>query len=94
MSLLDTVIGALGQQQPGRGGQADLITAIIGMLGQQGGGGLGGLAGLVDKLQRAGLGDAVNSWVGTGQNQPVAPPSSWAARSVRTPSPVSRSRWA
>jgi uncharacterized protein YidB (DUF937 family) len=73
MSLLDTVIGALGQQQPGRGGQADLITAIIGMLGQQGGGGLGGLAGLVDKLQRGGLGDAVNSWVGTGQNQPVAP---------------------
>jgi len=37
------------------------------------GGLLGGLGGLVDKLQRGGLGNVVNSWVGHGQNQPVSP---------------------
>ena len=33
----------------------------------------GGLGGLLDKLQSGGLGNIVNSWVGSGQNQPVAP---------------------
>jgi uncharacterized protein YidB (DUF937 family) len=37
------------------------------------GGLLGGLGGLLDKLQKGGLGNAANSWVGTGQNQPVPP---------------------
>jgi uncharacterized protein YidB (DUF937 family) len=37
------------------------------------GGLLGGLGGLLDKLQKGGLGDAANSWVGTGQNKPVSP---------------------
>ena len=33
------------------------------------GGLLGGLGGLLDKLQKGGLGDVANSWVGSGQNQ-------------------------
>jgi len=37
------------------------------------GGLLGGLGGLVDKLQKGGLGNVVNSWIGHGQNQPVSP---------------------
>jgi uncharacterized protein YidB (DUF937 family) len=37
------------------------------------GGLLGGLGGLLSKLQQGGLGNATNSWVGSGQNQPVAP---------------------
>jgi uncharacterized protein YidB (DUF937 family) len=37
------------------------------------GGLLGGLGGLLDKLQKGGLGNAANSWVGSGQNQPVTP---------------------
>ncbi|MDQ0471491.1 YidB family protein [Labrys wisconsinensis] len=37
------------------------------------GGLLGGLGGLLGKLQQGGLADAANSWVGTGQNQPVQP---------------------
>jgi uncharacterized protein YidB (DUF937 family) len=37
------------------------------------GGMLGGLGGLVNKLQQGGLGDVVNSWVGSGQNQQVSP---------------------
>jgi uncharacterized protein YidB (DUF937 family) len=40
----------------------------------QGAGGLlGGLGGLLGKLQKGGLGDATSSWIGSGQNQPVAP---------------------
>jgi len=40
----------------------------------QGAGGLlGGLGGLLEKLQTGGLGNVVNSWVGSGQNQPVSP---------------------
>jgi uncharacterized protein YidB (DUF937 family) len=37
------------------------------------GGLLGGLGGLLDKLQKGGLANAANSWVGSGQNQPVSP---------------------
>ena len=37
------------------------------------GGLLGGLAGLLNKLQKGGLADAANSWLGSGQNQPVSP---------------------
>ena len=37
------------------------------------GGLLGGLGGLLDKLQKGGAGSAANSWVRSGQNQPVSP---------------------
>ena len=37
------------------------------------GGLLGGLGGLLNKLQQGGLGNVASSWVGCGQNQPVAP---------------------
>jgi uncharacterized protein YidB (DUF937 family) len=37
------------------------------------GGLLGGLGGLLDKLQKGGLSNVANSWVGPGQNQQVAP---------------------
>jgi len=40
---------------------------------QSAGGLLGGLGGLLGKLQKGGLGDATSSWIGSGQNQPVAP---------------------
>jgi uncharacterized protein YidB (DUF937 family) len=37
------------------------------------GGVLGGLGGMLKKLQQEGLGSAADSWVGSGQNQPVSP---------------------
>ncbi|WP_292254924.1 YidB family protein, partial [Mesorhizobium sp.] len=37
------------------------------------GGLLGGLGGLLDKLKDAGHGNVADSWVGTGQNQPINP---------------------
>ena len=34
---------------------------------------LGGLGGLLEKFQQGGLGNVTNSWIGSGQNQPVSP---------------------
>ncbi len=80
MGLLDSVVGALGNSQGGGsgGGQAELLKAVVGMLGQGGGAGggagdLGGLTGLASKFQQSGLGDVMNSWIGTGENKPIAP---------------------
>jgi uncharacterized protein YidB (DUF937 family) len=82
MGLLDIVGGMLGGQggQGGAGaggGQAELLNMVIGMLagagqGGQGGGAAGGLGALLQQFQAAGLGEQVNSWVGTGQNLPVS----------------------
>jgi uncharacterized protein YidB (DUF937 family) len=68
---LGNILGSLlgGGQQGGGGLNAQLINAAIGMLAN--GSAQGGLGGLAAKFQQAGLGDAMNSWVGTGANQPV-----------------------
>ena len=77
--------GAGGNPGAG-GGNAALLNAVIGMLGQGGGGGgagsaggvlgglggIGGVIGLVEKFRQSGMGDAANSWVGTGQNMPIS----------------------
>lgn len=33
----------------------------------------GGLGGLLQQFQQRGYGDVINSWIGTGQNQPIQP---------------------
>ena len=48
------------------------IDGLLGMLAG-GQGGAQGLGSLVDRLRQGGLGDEVDSWVGTGANKPVAP---------------------
>jgi uncharacterized protein YidB (DUF937 family) len=69
---LGDLAAMLGQGgQGGQGGQAALLNLVLGMLANNGQG--GGLAGLMEKFQSAGLGEQMNSWVGTGQNQPVSP---------------------
>ncbi len=82
MGLLDSLIGAAsqaglgspqGQASPsaaGTGGGLDpqLLIALVGTLLNS----AGGLQGLLAKLQSGGLGDAVQSWIGTGANQPVS----------------------
>jgi uncharacterized protein YidB (DUF937 family) len=37
------------------------------------GGLLGGLGGLLERFQQGGQGSVINSWIGSGQNQPVQP---------------------
>ncbi|RPH74763.1 MAG: DUF937 domain-containing protein [Nitrospiraceae bacterium] len=71
MGLMDqlgqTVGGAIG----GQAGQNPLLQALTSLLGQNSS--IGGLAGIVHAFQKNGLGDIVNSWVGTGKNLPVTP---------------------
>jgi uncharacterized protein YidB (DUF937 family) len=77
MGLMDALLGAAGQMaaqamtqqaahQPAAGENNAL--AIVGELLQQS----GGISGVAQLLQGQGLGDAVQSWIGTGQNQAVA----------------------
>jgi uncharacterized protein YidB (DUF937 family) len=55
--------GALSQL-----GAAVLPVVLSEVMGQ---GGQGGLNAIVAKLQQAGFGDQVKSWIGTGQNLPI-----------------------
>jgi uncharacterized protein YidB (DUF937 family) len=60
------------------GGSGGLGGGVGGLLGGSGGGmngGMlaGGLGGLLDSFNRSGHGDIANSWVGTGDNHPIAP---------------------
>jgi uncharacterized protein YidB (DUF937 family) len=79
MGLLDTVLGSVlggGGQSAQPGGAGALMQIVAAMLANQGsgaGGGLGGLAGLAEQFQRGGMGDVMNSWIGKGENQPIAP---------------------
>ena len=59
MGILDSVVGALGEQAGG--GLADLMK------------GQGGVGGLVEKFAAKGLGDVAASWVGKGGNLPISP---------------------
>ncbi|WP_460877402.1 YidB family protein [Rhodanobacter koreensis] len=64
MSFLDSLLGGQGQQAGGTGS----LIGVAGQLLQQ----AGGVQGLTSMLQQHGLGGAVQSWVGTGANQPVS----------------------
>jgi uncharacterized protein YidB (DUF937 family) len=56
----------------------------------QSGGLFGGLSDLVQKFQNAGHGDVINSWVGSGPNQPVQPTQIGAALGQQTISDLAR----
>lgn len=64
MSLLNDLLG--GDQANAAGGGS--LVSVAGQLIQQ----AGGVQGLASMLQQHGLGDAVQSWVGTGANQQVS----------------------
>lgn len=73
MGLFDSLVSAAGQaamdalqNKTGAGGLD--VMGLAGTLLQQ----AGGLSGVVEKFQQAGLGEAVQSWVGTGANLPVS----------------------
>jgi len=62
---------AAGQPAGAAPQEGGLLGGLGGMLG--GLGGAGALGALVAQLQQNGLGQQVNSWIGHGKNQPVAP---------------------
>jgi len=79
MGFLDGLLGQVlgGAMQPGHraddagmgagaGGHGNLIAILLQLLQQN-----GGLGGLLSKFQRAGYGQQADSWIATGQNQPI-----------------------
>ncbi|MDO9437990.1 YidB family protein [Hydrogenophaga sp.] len=83
MGLLDSLIGAAANANAGNSSQGEraasggglpggldphMLIALVGSVLAS----AGGLQGLLAKLQSGGLGDAVQSWIGTGANQPVS----------------------
>jgi len=59
MSILDSLTGLLSQQ----GGVQSMLTSALQNAG--------GMQGVLDKLNQAGLGAKVNSWLGQGDNTPI-----------------------
>jgi uncharacterized protein YidB (DUF937 family) len=67
MGILDSLenSGILGQLG------AAVLPTVLGELMGTGGQGGGALSAIVAKLQQAGFGDQVKSWIGNGQNLPI-----------------------
>ncbi len=63
MGMLDDITAKLGGKQGQEGGLASMQKLISSS---------GGLHGLTSKLTSSGLGQQVQSWVGTGENKPVS----------------------
>src|SRR5215467_13717926 len=67
MGLLDSILGALSGQSGTSGGANPLVGIVGGLLAQS-----GGLEGLANKFAQSGQGNAFQSWVGMGENQPIS----------------------
>ena len=67
MGLFDSMLGAVTGKTDGSGGGAELMGVLGGLLAQS-----GGLQGLASKFAQSGHGNAFQSWVGMGENQPVS----------------------
>jgi uncharacterized protein YidB (DUF937 family) len=67
MGLLDSILGAATGKTDDSGGAAQLIGVLGGLLAQS-----GGLQGLASKFAQSGQGNAFQSWVGMGENQPIS----------------------
>lgn len=86
MGLFDSVVGAVLNNAGQAGGNAaggglggllgmaaqnpQLVQALLSLLSNDGA--HGGLAGLVERFQQAGLGNVLQSWIGTGTNLPIS----------------------
>jgi uncharacterized protein YidB (DUF937 family) len=73
--LMIALLGLLasGALFKGGGTQSSATTPQQPAAGNGLGGLLGGLGGLLEKFQQSGQGNVINSWIGSGQNQPVQP---------------------
>ena len=67
-------LGGAPGARPQLGGQGGKLGGLGGLLGGLGAGGIlsGGIGELVERFKRNGQGQAADSWVGTGPNQPLA----------------------
>jgi uncharacterized protein YidB (DUF937 family) len=70
MGLFDEALNmAKGQMDGASEGQTGLMGIVMQLINNPQSGGLGGL---LSQLSQNGLGNAVSSWVGNGENQPVS----------------------
>jgi len=60
MGLLDGLLGGIVG--------AEMVTVVNGLIEKH-----GGVQGLVSEFEQQGLGGMIQSWVGTGANQPISP---------------------
>ena len=63
MDLTDSLKSAIG----GGNKQNDLMSIIMSLIGGQ-----GGINNLISQFAAKGLGDVINSWIGTGKNLPIS----------------------
>ena len=70
MGFLDEMAkGLLGRVLGGGSSQNPLMDIVLGLITNPQ---AGGLQGLIQTFKEKGLGDAVSSWISTGENQPVS----------------------
>jgi uncharacterized protein YidB (DUF937 family) len=70
MGLFDSVLGAVSNQLQSQVASGNLTQVLGKLLANNGE--LGGLQGMMDKFNQAGLGNVLNSWIGTGSNLPIS----------------------
>jgi uncharacterized protein YidB (DUF937 family) len=70
MGLFDSLIKGVIGGAMGGGAKEVLIQHVLGMISNEKS---GGLEGLTKEFTKKGLGETVNSWIGTGQNLPISP---------------------
>jgi len=63
MDIIDNLKSAVG----GEDQKNDLMSTVMGLIA-----GTGGLNGLISQFASKGLGDIINSWIGTGKNLPIS----------------------
>jgi len=68
MSLLNTVMGAIG----GGGDNNQLMSVVMGLLNGNENEEGNAMGNLLEQFQQGGLGDAVQSWLGSGENMPIS----------------------
>jgi uncharacterized protein YidB (DUF937 family) len=66
-NLASSVLGNLTQQGGNMGALASIASSMLSNDGEH-----GGVSGLVNKFEQAGLGEVVQSWIGTGSNLPIS----------------------
>ena len=69
MGFLDDIVKAGAGKLLGGAAQGGLMEQVLGLINNSE---TGGLAGLVETFKSKGLGDAISSWIGTGENNPVS----------------------